>query len=440
MENIPSVKILESIRPENAGLGENSLSYVNISKAVAEYSLTHADRSSAFWESEAGSIDELSRAHQLAAEYLVRTSMKAISSDRGNDELWAARFTESSKDLYGEPDRSEVISLMLDDFAFYESQLHNRNIDKINLNKLLNYYWGIFRMSVTAEQINNSSEKRMPISESTKKYGEYLKEKYNYIFDLVDNSEFESYGPDELNDIFSRSLELLSQNDDEAWTEWSAEIKEGTSTSVSASSKKINIASSRSRASKKEVRGLLAHELLTHAIRAKNGFKAEDEKLATGLPQYLDAEEGLGILSEFAVTGDFPERARERYIDIALALGTINGKPLSRIELFNISFSRAQLMNELSDEPIELDKLIKTTWTHIDRIYRGGRGDSSTSSQAVFTKDIAYYDGYKKMRDYLDQSIRNGKDIEQIFEYLTLGKFDPTNPVHIQYVKQRIAD
>ena len=44
------------------------------------------------------------------------------------------------------------------------------------------------------------------------------------------------------------------------------------------------------------------------------------------------------------------------------------------------------------------------------------------------------------MRDYLDQSIRNGKDIEQIFEYLTLGKFDPTNPVHIQYVKQRIAD
>ena len=93
-----------------------------------------------------------------------------------------------------------------------------------------------------------------------------------------------------------------------------------------------------------------------------------------------------------------------------------------------------------SQEPIELDKLIKTTWTHIDRIYRGGRGDSSTSSQAVFTKDIAYYDGYKKIRDYLDQSIRNGKDIEQIFEYLTLGKFNPTNPVHIQYVKQSIAD
>ena len=96
-------------------------------------------------------------------------------------------------------------------------------------------------------------------------------------------------------------------------------------------------------------------------------------------------------------------------------------------------------MNELTDNPVELDELKKSTWTHIDRIYRGGRGDSSTSNQAVFSKDIAYYEGYRKMRDYIDESFSKGESIEDIFKYLLMGKFDPTNPVHVNYVKQVTA-
>jgi len=294
-------------------------------------------------------------------------------------------------------------------------------------------------MNATSEQMSNGSEQRTSITEATKKYGEFLKEKYNYIFDLVESSEIESYGPSELLEVFSESLNLLASNDDESWSEWSAELKEGTSISVTANTKKINIASSRALASKKDVKGLLAHELLTHALRSKNGANIGDEKMTTGLPQYLDAEEGLGILSEFAVTGDFPEKARERYIDIAIALGKINGRQMSRLELFEISFCRAKFMNELTDNPVELDELKKSTWTHIDRIYRGGRGDSSTSNQAVFSKDIAYYEGYRKMRDYIDESFSKGESIEDIFKYLLMGKFDPTNPVHVNYVKQVTA-
>ena len=440
MEDIPSVKILEGIRPGNAGTGAERLEYVVLSQSVAEYAATHAERSHAFWSSEEGSVEELSKAHQLAAEFLLRTSLRATDSNDVNSELRAERFTDSSIELYGEPDASEIIPMMLDDFAFFQTHLHNRNVDRLNLNKLLNSYWGILKMSVTQEQIDNSGEKKTSISEATKKYGELLALKYDYLFDLVDESEIESYGPNELLDIFSTSLELLSEKDDESWKEWTVELKEGTNTSVTAIKKRINVASSRALATKKDVKGLLAHEILTHALRAKNGYNIDDKKLATGLPQYIDAEEGLGILSEFAVTGEFPERARDRYIDIALALGTVNGKSLNRQTLFEISFSRAQLMNELSSEPVDLNQLKKSTWTHVDRIYRGGRGDTSTTNQAVFTKDIAYYDGYKKMRDYIDASYADGKTIEEIFDYLTLGKFDPTNPVHIKYLNQAIAN
>lgn len=43
-----------------------------------------------------------------------------------------------------------------------------------------------------------------------------------------------------------------------------------------------------------ELNGLFAHEILVHGLSAVNGGKL-DPKLATGLPGYLEIQEGIGV-------------------------------------------------------------------------------------------------------------------------------------------------
>ncbi len=128
----------------------------------------------------------------------------------------------------------------------------------------------------------------------------------------------------------------MTDNNDPEWSEWQVVSTDGTSLSVEASDRKIKIASRRESASPKDARALLAHELLVHALRGKNGYKTGDKKLATGLAGYLDAEEGLGVLAEEAVNGQLPDKAYDRYVDIALALGTVDGVQRTRKEMFEI--------------------------------------------------------------------------------------------------------
>src|SRR5258708_1054061 len=152
-----------------------------------------------------------------------------------------------------------------------------------------------------------------------------LRIRYQRIFDLVELSEKETFGPTDVQEIFSRARDWLQVHDDPSWGAWRIEFNEKTSLSVSPGIRRINIAGRREPVTREEARGLLAHELLVHAVRANNGHRAGDKKLASGLPDYIDAEEGLAILAEVAINGRLPDKAVDRYIDIALALGAVDG-------------------------------------------------------------------------------------------------------------------
>jgi hypothetical protein len=139
-----------------------------------------------------------------------------------------------------------------------------------------------------------------------------------------------------------------------------------------------------------EARGLLAHELLVHGLRGKNGYQTGDKKLGSGLPEYLDAEEGLGVLYEAAINVRLPDKVYDRYVDIALALGSVDGVQKPRQRLFDISYARQSLRAHTPDSQQPDHALVSKVWAHVDRIYRGGRGDEFGTRQAIFTKDIAY--------------------------------------------------
>ncbi|MGH7233888.1 MAG: tyrosine/phenylalanine carboxypeptidase domain-containing protein [Candidatus Saccharimonadales bacterium] len=433
MSEVPRIKVLESLNPVNSGTGEDVLAYNGLAEAVELYRLTNPERSNEVWDSELGSLDELSKARQLASEYLLKTALKVVGSNVANRDLWAGRFTLATSELYGEPEKVEATRLIVEEYTLLSQLQECSGISQQPLQRLLATYEPII---IDTKPIETEQQEAQTALEHEKqaiaKYGEAIKDKYLPLFDLVDKANKEKFSPSDLQELFSQALDWLKENDDPKWSEWSVEVKDGASLSISAYKRKIEIAYRREAASIKDTKGLIAHELLVHALRAKNGYKTDDDKLATGLPGYLDAEEGLGVLTEAAINGEIPDKAYDRYIDIALALGVVDGIQRTRQELFQISYSRQLIRAELRGDTSILSSLVPRVWGHIDRIYRGGPGDNIGTRQAVFTKDIAYYVGYRQMASYITEQLDNHKTALEVLAYLSQAKFDPTNDQHLK--------
>lgn len=431
MSEIPSVKVLEAINPANSGTGEETLAYNGLAQAVEKYRPTNPARSAEFWDSEEGSLEELSKAKQLAWEYLLRTADKVVSSHEGNRDLWADRFTQATIELYGEPEKEEAAKLIRNECDALAQLRSQEGISQSHVNYLLDVYKPMLAENTDAVTDKNTLEQE---KEAVREYGEAMLAKYKPLFDLVDESGKAEFTATDLQELLSSALEWLKANDDTDWSEWTVVDTDGTSLSVDASNRQIKIPSRREPATAQDTRGLLAHELLVHALRGKNGYKTGDKKLATGLPGFLDAEEGLGILAEEAVNGELPAKAYDRYVDIALALGSVDGKQRTRKELFNISFARQLVRGQIKGTVGETDisSLERRVWGHVDRIYRGGPGDNLGTRQAIFTKDIAYYVGYKQMTRYISEQLASGKSASEVFEYLSQAKFDPYNQQHVE--------
>lgn len=435
MSEIPSVKVLEAIKPANSGTGEEVLAYNGLAQAVEKYRPTNPARSAEFWDSEEGSLEELSKAKQLASEYFLRTADKVVSSHEGNRDLWADRFTQATVELYGEPEKEEVTRLVRSEYGFLSHLQGQEGISQQHVNYLLDVYKPMLTENTDVETDESAVEKE---KEAIHEYGEAMLAKYKPLFDLVDETGKTEFTASDLQELFGTALEWLKENDDTDWGEWAVVDTDGTSLSVDASNRKIKIASRKESATTQDARRLIAHELLVHALRGKNGYKTGDKKLATGLAGYLDAEEGLGILAEEAVNGELPEKAYDRYVDIALALGSVDGIQRTRKEVFDISFARRLVRGQIKGTVSEADipSLERRVWGHVDRIYRGGRGDNLGTRQAIFTKDIAYYVGYKQMAEYISEQLASGKTASEVFEYLSQAKIDPTNPQHVEHLNK----
>jgi len=433
MSDIPSIKVLEAFKPDNAGKGEQSLVYSGLMSAIERYKESHADRSHRMWDSEVESLGELSAAQELAKDYLLQTSGKLIDANEKNRELWASRFTEASIELYGAPEKKEATSLLVEEYDLLMSLKNKSGISQDLITFLTSAYEKIIPNKTESQATPNKEAERRAIEQ----YGQTITGNYQQLFNLVDESKADDFDAAALKDLFEKSLEWLKTNDDKDWDEWKVVEVDGTTVSVLASKKEIKLPTRREAASRQDAKGLIAHELLVHALRAKNGYKTGVKELATGVAGYLDAEEGLGILAEDAVNNELPEKAYDRYVDIALALGTIDGVQINRKELFEISLARQIVRAQLKGtfDETQLPSMEKRVWTHIDRIYRGGPGDAKGIKQAIFTKDIAYYVGYKNMAEYITAQLAAGNSAESIFSFLSQGKFDPTNEKHLEKIK-----
>jgi len=149
--------------------------------------------------------------------------------------------------------------------------------------------------------------------------------------------------------------------------------------------------------SKFKLRKTIVHEIGTHILRAHNGERTGLEALSkSNLPGYLDVEEGLALWNEMYV-GVLTERWFK--MRAALVWAVYIGRYLSFRELYNVMLG------------------VLPKYTSFDIVYRVKRGLSDTSYPGIYTKDIVYFRGFRKVIKRLQKD-------PGIYSKLYAGKID----------------
>lgn len=396
---IPKVLVLGPITPSADSVRSERLDYPKLRPAVEKHRPRERARMAQFWDAEEGSLDEHAAAQQLAMQYMLMGAQALELS--ANPELWSQRYTQATSEIYGLPEP-----------------------------ELARQLW--------REQQDDGIEAETPFRDAAEKVGEFLDSKYASVFEAldIDSLSSEPIGPGDIANKFEAAIAVLAQEHDADWAKWTVERNdEKDSLSVVAGSKKILVGMRRANVQPQQLKALFAHEVLVHGLRGVNGQKTSKE-LGNGLPGYLDAEEGFGVFVEYAISGKISEKNVDRYVDIAYALGQIDGTQHTRQELIDHAMKRATERNEKAEQKKTQDDLLKEVYAHVNRIYRGSLGNEHVG---VFTKDISYHKGFIEMARYIQEQLDNGNTIDDIMDFLSSGKFDPTNRRHLSYLSDTLA-
>ncbi len=429
----PKVTIVKAITPAAESMRADLLKYEHLASTTSSQERFTTERTECFFNTEIDSLEELGLAQQLAMHYLLMTAVKlnTESSYRGSQNLWSKRYTQASSEIYGTPESEIARNLARDQLKrLTESASTTVSPNLVEQFTNLNERYGI-----RASEDELAKDSFELIGEEV---AEYLQIKYESVFNALELENVETkIEPEDVARRFRQGLEVLAEQYDPAWYEWEVVIDQQRDTIIAdPANKNIVVGAKRASLTPEQLKGLFAHEVLVHGLRCVNGTKYS-EQLGTGLPQYLDAEEGLGVFFEYAISGSVPEKNVDRYVDIALALGLIDQIPKPRSEMLEYVRTRAYVRNELAahENRKTLEQIENEVYAHVNRIYRGSLGNEYIG---ILTKDIAYQVGFIKIGVYIQNQRSRGVGMSDIMEYLLSGKFDPTNAAHVTEAKKHV--
>lgn len=217
--------------------------------------------------------------------------------------------------------------------------------------------------------------------------------------------------------------ELIAQG----LSEWSVEVDETRhlgSVTVMTRSKRVMIPSTEQIALRPKsreltpakVRGLVVHEIGTHALRAENGEQSRLLLLSLGLAGYIEGEEGLATYREKQLSGGSGHAGFDSYFAAGLAAGLDQNVGRTFREVFDLLLLYFQVSNKCSEQDA-----LEQAW---QRCVRTFRGTSGTIPGVFFTRDIVYRQGSLKIHDFMESP--QSKELD-----LDVGKYDPTNEEHV---------
>ncbi len=362
--------------------------------------------------------------------YLVLTGHQLRNVTPDAQPLITDRFTQSSIELYGEPKVEEARQLITNEYFSLAEAVGNPQVDQERLTSTL----GILHQALGCT-IDLAPSKEQDLQYIAGQFKEILVARYGKVLETFDEVEATG-GKVDLEDVtalFQSGIDTLAQTEP-AWRDWKAVVTNGEGMSTNTKDKQIEIGRKGNYLAER-MKPLFLHEALKHGLRSINGHKLDD-MLGKGLPGNLDVEEGAGIFDEFAFSGIMPQRIYDRYTDTSLALGQLNLPPMNRSEMHKFMVNRRIVRDQAAGKSVDVGEIKKSTWNAVDRIYRGTLGNDIVG---VNTKDIAYYQGFLKYTDYLKDQIEvQGKMAEEVFDYIMLGCFDPSDPRHRDYVAAHV--
>jgi hypothetical protein len=174
--------------------------------------------------------------------------------------------------------------------------------------------------------------------------------------------------------------------------------------------------------------GLTAHEA-SHLVEAIEGATQPVELLKEGLDRNESGNEGRALIREQVIYSDFDKFTKlvrwqdimRRYTAIGLATG-VSGDKLDFPHVYEIINSMDRLMerSKNKDTAIADSKADNRTWNLLNRVLKGTDGKGG-----AYYKDKVYLEGNIACWNVLKKS-------PNLMEVGDLGKFDITNPRHIQ--------
>lgn len=425
MLRVKASSLLHVIWPDTEGRVTSELKYPDLKSVIdRHYSLEYKQLES-LWLGESEDPEQL-----LDHEHLLMIAQKL--QEAGSDEekyLWSQRYTEASVSIYGRPEYNVVTDMARQEIEFFEHIVEERGACFSLLEPVFSVYPSL-ASDATVDTGGDLEKRYAPLLERLRSY---IFHEYDAVLACFDEWSARMMPISEVKTRFTEALQILAERD-AAWEDWTVTWITGSTLMVNPSKREVQIGRYLTELPTKRVKGLFAHEVLVHAQRSVNGHRLS-RPLALGLDNQICAEEGLGVVIEAAVNGQIPYRIKDRYIDIALALGMHGEQPMTRNELFELAYSRT-LARRVSEGGTPNRELLKRImWTHVNRIYKGSLGNDFVG---VFTRDLSYYEGFRRMANYILHRTDWGGEVADVMDYLLCGKFDPTNPHHLVYIQKHL--
>lgn len=346
--------------------------------------------------------------YKKKAEFIKIAAEYNTSDDSDIKSQKAREFMDLNIELFNEPDKSVYQSLI------------NEKFKKIKKDKLDQSSLGLYEELKLSISGNEAESKRfVPSQELVDEMGERLDFLFaNFFRHLPDQEKF---NPEEIASIFGA---IVSEEFHGAADDWKIDLSDKKKAiTVNSEEKTIYIPIDRKPAARADLKGLIAHEIGTHMMRAVMGEQSGIGMLQLGLDGYTDAEEGVAKVLEQSAKGKFSDSGIDHYITIGLAyFENMNFRQVFDFKWKMNAIEKAAKNGELTGEIIEESK----SWAYdqAQRIFRG-------TGELPFFKDLAYYNGSMKVWQYVNDNIDDPWMLDRI---LLDGKSDMLDSSHQRIV------
>jgi len=429
MSKTPPIKTLDAFFRSDDNVDARVIAYPKLERYADQARQQESQLWQEFMAEEDGSMEEEERARALAMGYLVLTGMQLQTAPERHRSDISDRFSEATVELYGEPEKAEVRRIAIRQIEGFYPLFDMPDVDHNALLRTLIYLndqVGFYSRETVESESDSYEQMNAKIAEAfTRRFGGALE-----VFDKLDPS-IESLSPEQLKACFEQAKSVLAESDPD-WDNYGFDFSEKKSCEYDKDSRQVLIGRLDEYKTNRAKR-LFIEEVLVHMQRAKNGAKTGDYLMEAGLPGIGDAEEGLAKVFQVAMGEPLGERSEDFYMDTAFALGSLGKPKLSRPELVGRYVDRMTIRHQAKGEQFDRAKLVHNAWRYANRIYRGSLGNHHVG---VNTKDISYYLGYLKIREFTKSHLDAGLDPDKLLDYLLLGRFDPTKQDHADHARR----